>query len=70
MTEWVFTFGKGQRNAGKCVRIKGDYYEARRKMIEKYGLQWAFQYSAEEWDKWKKDPRLAWFMETEVPFGE
>lgn len=70
MTEWVFTFGYGQQNAGKCVRIKGDYHEARRKMIEKYGVQWAFQYSAEEWDKWKKDPSRAWFMEKEVPFGE
>lgn len=70
MNEWVFTFGSGQRNAGKCVRIRGDYHEARRTMMEKYGTQWAFQYSAEEWDKWKKDPNRAWFMETEVPFGE
>ena len=51
MTEWVFTFGAGQQNAGKCVRIKGDYYEARKKMFEKYGAEWAFQYSSEVWDK-------------------
>ena len=40
------------------------------KMFEKYGTQWAFQYSAEEWDSWKKDPTRAWFMETEIPFEE
>lgn len=69
-SEWVFTFGSGQVNEGKCVRIKGDYAEARQKMMDRYGTQWAFQYSAEEWDAWKKDPDRAWFMEREIPFDE
>ena len=68
--EWVFTFGAGQPLEGYCVRIKGTYGEARQKMIDRYGVQWAFQYSAEDWDNWKKDPMRAWFMETEIPFEE
>ena len=70
MSEYIFTFGYGQIRQGKCVRVQGDYKEARRKMVERYGTTWAFQYPAEEWDQWKKDPNRAWFMETEIPFGE
>jgi hypothetical protein len=33
------------------VRIKGTYAEAREKMVEKYGIKWAFQYSWDEWEK-------------------
>ena len=69
--EWIFTFGYGQPNQGKCVRIRGDYHEARRKMISKYGLAWAFQYSAKKWDEWKKDPLSKMFsMEEEIPWGD
>lgn len=67
---YVFTFGDGQPNQGCCVRIKGSYAEARQKMIDMYGLNWAFQYSAEQWDEWKKDPNRVWFMEREIPFNE
>lgn len=68
--EYVFTFGWGMPNGGHCVRIKGSYDEARSKMIEKYGLRWAFQYPASRWDAWLKDPDRARFMETEIPFEE
>ncbi len=68
--EWIFTFGSGMPLAGYCVRIEGDYAEARAKMCEKFGIRWAFQYSAEEWDAWKKDPQRAWYMEIEIPFEE
>ena len=68
MSEYIFTFGYGHPNEGCCVRIEGDYGEARQKMVDKYGLQWAFQYPAEEWDAWKKDSNRAWFMEKEIPF--
>ena len=51
---WVFTFGCGQKHEGKYVRIKGTYEEAREKMVEKYGLAWAFQYSEEEWSEWEQ----------------
>ena len=66
--EYIFTFGCGHPNEGLCVRIKGGYGEAREKMIQKYGLKWAFQYDAGEWDEWKKDPDRAWCMEKEIPF--
>ena len=56
MAEYIFTFGYGQPNAGKCVRIQGEWEEARQKMVDKYGTEWAFQYPAEKWDAWKKDP--------------
>lgn len=69
-TEWVFTFGWGQKNAGKCVRIKGTFYEARKKMFAKFGNRWAFQYSAKKWDEWKKDPEQNWCMEQEIDFEE
>lgn len=64
--EWIFTFGIGQEYGGYCVRIKGSYIEARKKMMERYGTNWAFQYSATEWDEWKKDPLRAWHMEKEM----
>lgn len=66
--EYIFTFGQGQPLAGHCVRIRGDYAEAREKMIEKFGLKWAFQYDAKQWDEWKDNPERAWYMEKEIPF--
>lgn len=63
---WVFTFGWGQPHQGKYVRIRGTYGQARKKMIEKYGLHWAFQYSAEEWRKAEENPERCWPLETEL----
>lgn len=63
---WIFTFGVGQENGGKYVRIKGTYREAREKMCNKYGDKWAFQYPEEEWDEYKNDPSRDWEMETEL----
>ena len=37
--EWIFTFGSGMPLAGYCVRIEGDYAEARLKMCEKFGTR-------------------------------
>ena len=65
--EWIFTFGCGQPNAGHCVRVKGNLCEAREKMYEKYGEEWAFQYSLDEWEEFKKNPQM-FPMETEIPF--
>lgn len=48
----VFTFGCGQPNAGKYVKIYGTYEQARKKMFARYGRRWAFQYSADEWADW------------------
>lgn len=63
---WIFTFGCGQEHTGYYVRIHGTYRGARAKMCEKYGDEWAFQYSAVEWDKWSKDPDRMWYMEKEL----
>lgn len=64
--EWIFTFGVGHRLGGHYVRIKGDYGEARKKMCEVFGKNWAFQYSAEDWEKWENDPNRKWSIETEI----
>ena len=67
MEEWIFTFGSNHELKGKCVRISGTKEEAREKMIEKYGLHWAFQYSVEEWVK-MHDEWYGQFLEEEIPF--
>jgi len=65
---WVFTFGCGRdvygSKAGTAVRIfASSYGEARKKMCDKYGIKWAFQYSAEEWEGIKNNPNRFWEME-------
>lgn len=45
MTEkWAFTFGYNHKHPKKYVVIEGNYLDARRKMIERFGSSWAFQY--------------------------
>ncbi len=63
---WIFTFGCGQENEGKCVKIKGTFSSAREEMVERYGTKWAFQYSEKEWERMAKDPNRLWPMETEL----
>lgn len=64
MLYWIFTFGCGQENGGKAVKIAGkDAQDARRKMCEKYGNKWAFQYSESNWHKMENDPDRQWAME-------
>jgi hypothetical protein len=53
---WYFTFGVGQENVGKYVKIFGTCDEARAEMMRRHGRAWAFQYkTAEEAGvyKWK-----------------
>ncbi len=52
---WTFTFGDGQQHEGMYVKIYGTFESARRKMFEKYGSKWAFQYNEKEWRDWEKD---------------
>lgn len=52
---WIFTFGTGQKNEGKYVKIYGHFAEARDKMIARYGLAWGFQYSMTEWRDWQRE---------------
>ena len=73
MTEpqwWIFTFGSGQPNAGHYVKFYGTYGEARDKMFEKYGIDWGFQYSEEEWLEDLNNPNRTWTMETELEVEE
>ena len=49
---YIFTFGCGQLNEGKYVKVYGDRYESRMKMVRQFGDKWAFQYSAKEWEQW------------------
>lgn len=58
---WIFTFGKNQPHAGQAVKIAGSYGEARKKMCEKYGIKWAFQYSEKEWKEFQE--QLFWKTE-------
>lgn len=60
---WIITFGDGQEHEGKCVKIKGSYGEARAKMVDKYGIRFAFQYSEAEWEKKWNDPDRLFQME-------
>lgn len=52
---WTFTFGDGQQHEGMYVEIYGTFESARRKMFERYGAKWAFQYNEKEWRDWEKD---------------
>lgn len=63
---WIFTFGGGQPHAGKYVKIRGTHNQARKKMFEKYGDRWGFQYSEKEWKEMEEDPNRHWTMETEL----
>lgn len=60
---WTFTFGCGQQHEGMYVRIYGTLNSARRKMFERYGSEWAFQYSEREWRNWE-DRRPKYIRET------
>lgn len=69
---WYFTFGCGQKHAGHYVRIFGTYGEARQKMIDRFGLKWAFQYSEKEWSAWTdrcRSEHMEWLLETELDNG-
>lgn len=64
---WIFTFGTGQKNAGKYVKIYGHFEEARNKMVDRYGLEWAFQYSMTEWRDWIREAgEMGYPVETEL----
>lgn len=51
---WIFTFGCGQKYQNRFVKIYGTFDEARRTMFDKYGEEWAFQYTEEDWIDWEK----------------
>lgn len=50
MEKYYFTFLMSDWPRQKCYHVEeGTYEEAREKMIQCYGTNWAFQYSEEEW---------------------
>lgn len=51
---WIFTFGHGQLHEGRFVKFYGTFGEARSKMIDRFGAEWGFQYSEDEWENWKR----------------
>lgn len=63
---WIFTFGCGHDHAGKYVKIRGTFKQARNKMFKKYGDKWCWQYSEKEWERMKNDPNRIYGMETEL----
>lgn len=63
---WIFTFGCGHRFAGCYVKIYGTFSEARKKMCDKHGDKWAFQYSEENWNAMKNDIHRMFPMENTV----
>jgi hypothetical protein len=46
--DWFFTFGTGQLNARKYVKIFGLHSEARKIMVKEFSKHWAFQYESAE----------------------
>ena len=62
---WYFTFGTGQKHAGKYVKIVGTAQEAREKMFEVFGRNWSWQYSQKQWDNPKKENILFQKMNVE-----
>ncbi len=46
---YYFTFMYKQKEHNRYVHIKGDYGEARKQMVARFGDQWAMQYSANQW---------------------
>lgn len=50
MSKYYFTFLMSDSPRRMCYYVEeGTYEEARQKMVDKYGTDWAFQYSEEEW---------------------
>lgn len=48
--KWYFTFGVGdKKHKNNYVCINGTNEEARTKMFERFGSNWAFDYSEAEW---------------------
>lgn len=59
MKTFYFTFGSGQVNQGYCQPIKAENSQkAREKMVEMYGIKWAFQYNEEDFKRYREEGTL------------
>jgi len=45
--DWFFTFGVGQRHAGRFVKIRGSEFSTRQIMFKEFGSNWSMQYPSE-----------------------
>jgi len=63
---WVFTFGSGQPHAGHFVKFFGTFAEAREQMCERFGTNWAFQYTEEKYEEANSNLPDYWPRETEL----
>lgn len=59
---WYFTYGVDHEYSNYYTKIKGTYHDARAKMFELHGDKWCWQYSEDEWDEIKNDPKRFWDM--------
>lgn len=50
---FTFCLGEQHQHNGRYVKVYGDYSEAREKMRSKYGTDWAFQYSARQFEEYE-----------------
>lgn len=49
--KWAFTFGFNTDYRSNFVSFTGSFHEARMKMVDYYGITWAFQY---EWGEFQE----------------
>lgn len=50
MKTYIFTFGIGQQHERTAARIKAPTQAlAREKMVEEFGLEWAFEYTEDDY---------------------
>ena len=55
MEKFIFTFGCGQINGGRCQPIFAPNMKtARTEMVEQYGTAWSMAYTEEEWETAKQ----------------
>ena len=67
----IFTFGSGQKHDGHFVRITGtDRNDCRRQMFERFGDEWGFCYTEEQWERWKREKPFWVPLETELKDGD
>ena len=46
MKKWYFTLSDNQGGPGCIAAHANDFHEARNKMVENFGIRWAFQYDS------------------------
>ena len=69
MKKYYFTFGFGHKYEGCFVIIEAESREgARRRMVEKFGTEWAFCYNEKQWTLSNGKTQQEEFSLTEVKY--